>query len=319
MHKQLPPRRPLVRLLVLVASLLPASAAAQPPAKPVAAEVRLDDGSTVRVQLGIDAIPIVTKYGRLVVPVVDIRRIEFGLHVPADIADAIARDIKRLGSAVHKERVAAGAGLLAAGHFAAPALRAASRSADPETSGRAAAVLAKMGDNLSAELLALPSHDTIHAADMPIVGRIDLAAIETASPHFGRVALQVGGIRSLRVRHNERVELTVDAASDAWVATNFHIERGDRLIVTAEGVVDLWPAGPGQHVTGPKGYNTTGKGGQFMAGAIIARIGDGKSFAVGERLDVAAGEDGRLYLMIVASPWNQASSGGFRVKLQRGR
>lgn len=92
------------------------------------ADVRLDDGSTVRVTLQQPSVEIQTKYGKLVVPVADIRRIEFGLHVPADQQAAIAANIKRLGSIVHKERDAAVRDLIAAGHFAAHALRESSES-----------------------------------------------------------------------------------------------------------------------------------------------------------------------------------------------
>jgi hypothetical protein len=67
----------------------------------------------------------------------------------------------------------------------------------------------------------------------------------------------------------------------------------------------------------PKGYNTAGKGGQFMAGALVAKIGEhGKAFFVGERYEGTANEDGRLYLHIVPSPWNNASTGTYRVRVQ---
>jgi hypothetical protein len=67
----------------------------------------------------------------------------------------------------------------------------------------------------------------------------------------------------------------------------------------------------------PKGYNTAGKGGQFMAGALIAKIGEsGKAFYVGDRFEGAATEEGKLYLHIVPSPWNNASTGTYRVRIQ---
>jgi len=65
----------------------------------------------------------------------------------------------------------------------------------------------------------------------------------------------------------------------------------------------------------PKGYNTAGKGGQFMAGSLVAKIGNGNAFFVGEKLDWAAGETGRLFLAVTPSPWNNASSGGYRVEV----
>jgi hypothetical protein len=67
----------------------------------------------------------------------------------------------------------------------------------------------------------------------------------------------------------------------------------------------------------PKGYNTAGKGGQFMAGALVGRIGDnGKAFFIGDRYDAAVTEEGKLFLLIIPSPWNNASTGQYRVRIQ---
>jgi hypothetical protein len=89
-----------------------------------------------------------------------------------------------------------------------------------------------------------------------------------------------------------------------------------RLLATADGQVDLWPQGPGQYVCGPKGYTTAGKGVSYMAGTLLGRIGEnGKIFVMGERYDGTPGEEGRLYLHIVPSPWNNASSGTFQVHI----
>ena len=66
----------------------------------------------------------------------------------------------------------------------------------------------------------------------------------------------------------------------------------------------------------PKGYTTAGRGGQFQAGALVARIGEtGKALHVGERYDGTPTEEGRLYFHIVPSPWNNASTGSYRVRV----
>lgn len=296
---------------------------AQPSPKPNSAEIRLDDGSSVRMMLLVPAVEIETKYGRLVVPVADIRKIEFGLHVPAESQIAIDRSVKRLASPSHKERTTASADLLTHGHFAAPALRVASRAPDQETSTRAIEVLRLIGERVSADLVNLRDVDVIHTQDYPIHGKILATTLKATSPHFGEVALSLSGMRSVTMRHHGgRHEVTIDATKHGqnlndWMDAGVIVDTDHRLSIQAEGQVDLWPQGPGQYVSAPKGYNTAGLGGEFMAGALIGRIGEnGKRFLIAERFDAALKEEGRLYLLIVPSPWRNASSGGYKVRIQ---
>lgn len=47
------------------------------------AEVRFNDGSLVRMTILQDDLEVMTKYGKLTIPLKDIRRIDLGLHLPA--------------------------------------------------------------------------------------------------------------------------------------------------------------------------------------------------------------------------------------------
>ena len=86
------------------------------------------------------------------------------------------------------------------------------------------------------------------------------------------------------------------ALSEQWLDTGFHVDANLRLIVSGEGQVDLWPQGPGQYMTTPKGYTTAGKGSSHMAGSLVGRVGEnGKIFFIGERYEGTPGEDGRLF------------------------
>src|SRR5262245_59794993 len=61
---------------------------------------------------------------------------------------------------------------------------------------------------------------------------------------------------------------------------------------------------------------TAGKGSTYMAGALVGRVGDaGKIFLIGERYDGSPGDEGRLWMQIVPSPWNNASTGSYRVRV----
>src|SRR5262245_29462981 len=80
---------------------------------PGAIEVRFADDSTVKMVLLHSNIEVTTRYGKLTVPVSELRRIEFGLRITEDTAKKIAAAVARLGSREFKQRDAAVAELLA--------------------------------------------------------------------------------------------------------------------------------------------------------------------------------------------------------------
>lgn len=303
--------------------------AAQDPSKKAAppdiAEVRMEDGSIIRVTLPQSSVEVETKYGKLIVPLRDVRRIDFGLRVPPDVAKNIEGAIRNLGSDVHKEREAAERVLLKAGYRAYQPLKELLKKAPPhlEVERRAEAVLKKIEGKVPPELRELKAHDVVHAASFPIVGRVIGKNMEVHSTHLGKIVLEFSDVRRLDVRtaDSER-EFTIDAAKhgsapDQWLDSGITVDPSVRVVIRSEGQVDLWPQGPGQYLASPKGYTTAGRGGQFQAGALIARIGEsGKAFHVGERFEGTPTEEGRLYFHIVPSPWNNASTGGFTVHIR---
>ncbi|MBM3992855.1 MAG: hypothetical protein FJ303_01665 [Planctomycetes bacterium] len=310
--------------LVLLSAVSPRSLAQEStsPSRPSIAEVRFSDGSIVRMTLLQDTLDVKTRYGKLAIPVHEIRRVEFGLHVTPEMSQQITQSIKRLASDVYKERDVASKDLIQVGHFAFPLLQRASRSSDQEVSYRAAGLIKQISERTSPELLKLREEDVIHTTEFTVIGKIMSPSLKAHSPHFGEVSLKLSELRNMYVRqHGGKSELTVDAAKngstlDQWCDTGVIVDAGQRMIVTAEGQVDLWPQGPGQYLAQPKGYNTAGKGGQFMAGALIGRVGEnGKAFFIGDRFEGPIAEEGRLYVLIVPSPWNNASTGSYRVRI----
>jgi hypothetical protein len=294
------------------------SKSASPPAR---TEIRLADGSTVHAAFLQEHVDVQTRYGLLRVPAADIRRIEFGLHPPARLADQIAIALKLLGSDVHAERDRASAELREAGHFARPGLALAAKSPDPEVARRAAELLAGILERTSPELLAIGADDVVHTAGFPVVGRIANPTLQCRSPILGALSLKLAELRTLHVRHGPAtVELQLDAAKygsdvDQWLETTIAVDPGLNLSATAVGQVDLYPQTPGQYVAGPKGYNAVGRGGTFMSGSLVGRIGEnGKPFLIGERCEMR-GAEGKLYLHITPSQWNTAPGGAFVVRI----
>jgi|HubBroStandDraft_1064217.scaffolds.fasta_scaffold157403_3 hypothetical protein len=293
----------------------------QPKKQPV--EVRLVDRSVVNMTMPQEEIELVTKYGKLSIPVREIRRVEFGFHTEPDTQKAVDSAIKQLSSNLYKTREAASKDLLDLGRFAYPALRQAGESKDRELSTRASGLAKQIEDCVAADLLAMKPYDTVHTAEFTVTGTIRQQTIKAHSPHFGEVSLKLSELRQLQVRVCKQ-EVNLDAAKhgsslDQWCDTGISVDAGQRLVLTGEGQVDLWPQGPGQFIAAPKGYNAVGKGGQFMAGALIGKLGEnGKAFYIGDRYEGDAGEEGKLFLRIEPSPWNTASAGSYTVKISTG-
>jgi hypothetical protein len=310
-------------LILAVAARSPAQSSTPSSPRPNLAEVRFGDGSIVRMTLMQENLEVETKYGKLTIPMSEIRRVEFGLHVPPDVNQQITQSIKRLASDVYKERDVASKDLVQAGYFAFPSLQRASKSGDMEVAYRAVTLIKQISERTAPELLKLREEDVIHTAEFTVIGKITSQTLKAHSPHFGEVALKLSELRTMHMRQQGgKTDLIVDAtkhgsALDQWCDTGVTLDAGQRIVLTAEGQVDLWPQGPGQYMAAPKGYNTAGKGGQFMAGALVGKVGEnGKAFYIGERFDGSPGEEGRLYLLIVPSPWNNASTGQYRVHIQ---
>src|SRR6185437_10385980 len=94
-----------------------------------------------------------TRYGKLTIPLTEVRRIEFGLHVPGTVDQQIHQSIKQLGSDNFKEREGATRELFQVGHWAYPSLQRASRSTDHEVAHRAATLVRELSTRLPAEVL----------------------------------------------------------------------------------------------------------------------------------------------------------------------
>jgi len=320
-------------------------------------EIRFADDSTVKVVLQHTSVDVTTRYGKLSVPIAELRRIEFGLRIPEETAKRISADISNLGSADFKQREAASTELIALRELAYPALQQAARSDVPEIAKRAKAALTSITETVPAEKLHLPQHDTVVAADFTIVGHVEAPALKVVTPYFGETSLKLSDVRMVRsLASGRETKLAVDAArfggnQDAWMDTGIEIRAGAVLQIAASGTVDLRPSDAGSFLTGPDGQagrtargggggfgpgggnpgGGPGGGGRAMArgfptsttsspGALVGRIGEsGRVFVVGTRFEGSAPEDGKLFLRIVPSGNSSESSGSYDVRVSTGR
>jgi hypothetical protein len=314
-------------------SLLPAAPEKKKPPNPREVEVRLTDGSRVRMTILEESLDIVTKYGKLKVPATEIRRIEFGIRPTDMVAKRIDEAIKRLSSNVFKDREQGVKELVAIGAPAYLALYKASRSTDTEVADRARTALKSIREKVPDDQLRARDDDLVQTAEFTVIGKITTPTIKAESATFGEAQLKIHELRAIRwMSVQGEVEVVIDAAKYAvggnqWLDTGIEVNPDDELDISASGQVDLMVNGGG-HFTGPAGTNQAGgfggrRGAAPLPGALLGRVGDsGESFVIGEKYKGAAKREGKLYLQISASPWinnGMGVAGSYRVKILGGR
>src|SRR5262249_38702484 len=150
-----------LRWAALALVLVPVTARTDGPEKKEAApepkvEFRFADGSSVQGVLLEESIEVQTKYGKLSVPVAEVRRIDSASGLPGGTERRMEAGIKRLGADDFKWREGAVRELVALKAQAVPAWREAARSGDAEVSRRAKDALQQIEAKVPAELLVFP-------------------------------------------------------------------------------------------------------------------------------------------------------------------
>lgn len=296
--------------------------------KPDEVEVKFSDGSTVRVVMLQENIEVVTKFGKLLVPMSEVRKIDLGIHMENGTMEKIEAAMKKLNSQVFKERDEAVKQLIDLGPAAYPTLHAASKSKDLEVSKRVEMAIKGLKAKYPADSLRLTVHDRVVTHDFPIVGRITTPVIKAQNQIIGTLNLKLADLRSvLLVGSSSDFEVIVDATKYAhrtnWMDSGVSIEAGTGLSLTASGEVDLLPGnGGGEFISGPEGnFNVGGRQpGNQQPGQLFAKIGEnGQAFFVGRQFTGTRSEEGKIYFRIVPGPWgNQPCQGSYKIKISTG-
>jgi len=299
-------------------------------------EARFVDDSLVKVVPVDSAIVVITKYGKLNVPLADILRLEVGFRYPDGLEVKIDEAIVNLGSGVFKDREEAEKTLFKIGEYSAPALRRATKSTDPEVSRRAETVYKKLVEKYSTEKLDVKDYDLVETSDITIRGRVEAPTIKVKTKQFGEATLRMADLRAIRSTATSGNEFTLEATKYArandntWLDTGVDVSTDQALELIATGQVDLGPGQPGQYMSTPIGNGNNGYGPmvmtpngrqyRYLPGALVGRIGnEGIPFLAGANYKVARPTGtGRLYLKISPSAWGGESNGSYKVKLKVG-
>jgi hypothetical protein len=285
---------------------------------------RFRDGTTLRRITLQEGLEIQTKYGKLMVPISAIRRVEFGRHTSAETLRRIAEAVRHLGSADFQQREAASKALIELGASAHPALVEAAKSSDQEVVRRAQAALLIIRERIPEGDLRIAEADVIQTGDCVLSGRILAPVLKAKTANFGELPMKLADLRSLHALSEAR--LTVDAGKHSafgyWLDTGIAVDGDLGLVIVGSGQVDLVPQQAGQHVSNPNGYTAVGVahaalGGQaFLAGSLVGRIGEtGEPFLVGQRFSGKRAAVGKLYLAIVPLPGAASATGSYTVKV----
>lgn len=173
------------------------------PADGVAVDVRFTDNSVLKLVLREDRLEFMTQYGKLYIPAADIRRIEFGLRVPEDVAKKIESAIADLGNNNFKRREAASNILLGLREKAYPAVVKATKNSDMEISNRAEELVKKFKDVVPNELLQVREFDVIHTENSKIAGKLEANTLKANTIQFGEVSLRLADVFTMTAKGAE--------------------------------------------------------------------------------------------------------------------
>lgn len=289
-------------------------------------EMRMIDGTVMKVMLLDKSMSLATKYGKLVVPAADLRRLDFGFRYPDGVEAKIEKAVSDLGSQDFQTREGAEKRLIKIGLHAIPLLRRAVKSENPELVHRSEIALKNLEGKLEDGKPELNDYDVVDTAEFTVKGRLEGGIMSVRTKYFGDTTVNFTDIRSFHsVGQTARTELSLDAAKYGkmnqfeWMETSILLIEGQMFEVSASGKVDQWPQTPGQYMVGPEGLAINGNRFGMVAnsglpGQLIGRIGpNGPVFSIGASLKSKATESGKLYLQIGPSPWNCPSSGAYKI------
>ena len=292
----------------------------------------LMDGSILTGTLAVDSLPVDTEFGRLVVPIDSIKSFEPGLNAHPQLANRIDTLISQLGSPNAAQRDRAQADLISFGPGLIDELQRHADDPDDERKLRIATVLEElygmMDDPMGFEEAPAPSLarlDHVVTDGFTIAGSIavDTFVIESK---FGQLTVGLGDIQSAGIVTNAVPDIrrTVEVVATDMTRvseknTGIRLNRGDRVIIRAEGQITMTPWGNGAIAT-PDGCAQSGNfAGNILMGALVGRVGDnGSDMLIGSSSTFTAERAGTLYLSFALQPnWGrQQFPGKFTVRIR---
>ncbi len=315
-------------------------------------EARFLDGSVVVVTVSEATVAVTTRYGKLTVPLAEVKKIELGFRYPDGMEAKVKAAVEDLGASDYSLREDAQKRLISYGEYAVPAVRAGAASGSPEAAERCRQILKKLGDKVSSEKLDPRETDVVVTEELTIRGKIETTSFKARSKYFGEATVKLVDLKEFRpLGAKAGGAFALDAAKYArqgwggWYDTGLEVSKDHPLEISVTGQIDQWSQEPGRYMSGPNGTGAQvpgpggggagmppggmqgrgggpggGMGAGYQSGAVYGRIGaSGSVFKVGgDYKQAGAPASGKLYLIIAPSNWGNESAGEYKVTVKSG-
>lgn len=161
-------------------------------------EVNLSgDSGTMYVEVIEKSIELETKFGKLSVPLSDVRRVELALRVSPDAQAKIDDAIKKLGSENFNVRETATQELTEFGELAYASLQLAEKLPELEVRNRAKSLLSKVRQNWPSDYR-FRSNDLVVTKDSNLTGTVLNTSIKMKTKQFGERELMLEHIKAMK-------------------------------------------------------------------------------------------------------------------------
>lgn len=163
-------------------------------------DVKLADGSSIKLVLKQEQYSVQTPYGKLTIPTRDLRLIELAPRVADDVAKQLEEAVANLASPQFEIREKAAEDLLRLGPLGYPVLLklASDKRADLEVSARLDDVLAKVREKIPDSQGEPRPFDVVHTEHSRIAGQLEMSTVKAETAQFGEVQLRLADVRHLR-------------------------------------------------------------------------------------------------------------------------
>jgi hypothetical protein len=305
------------------------------PAKPVEPGVlrfHLMDGTVITGKLTTDTLPVSTEFGDLSVPITKIVSFAPGLQSHPEINKTINTLIKQLGDPQAKVRDKAQASLIAYGPGLVSELQTYADDPDAERKVRIATIteelLAVEEDEFTQDdspSVSLRRLDEVVTQRFTIAGKIEQDTFNIASK-FGELTVKLADITAVEIVSTDKPEVRrtvavtgMDMTCRGYKKTGIRVNRGDRILISADGRVTMSPWGSNS-VSTPDGNPQSGMyKGKIPMGALAGRIGDsGEEMLIGSKKSFVAKKSGVLQLgFAMQQNWaNYQFPGEYKVRVR---
>jgi hypothetical protein len=281
-----------------------------PPIDPEIIRLRLMDGSVISGKLSVNDIEMETQFGKLTVPVTELRSFTPGLVNHPELGKKVYDLIDALGANDFDQREVAQKELIKLGPSVRVELEKRAGDPDAERRKRIKNILEELDsqqsddESESANVAGTPliQRDTLETSEFTAVGKIVTKTFTVASL-YGPLTIKLGDIRRGERDSTKKTDMrkSVDVEGTYLVqrgmkVTTIRVERGDKVSVTADGSVTMTPWGNNM-VSSPDGGANFGwyVPNSIPGGALVASIGsDGNIFKVGSKSTFKAKRSGVL-------------------------